>query len=110
VEALSKDLDSRFFIMLDEFPSIIDLKNGTKLGEGIIRKIRTIHEDLIDTVLCVSGSMRRTMDIAVLSQSAAFYRQFIVRQIGPFEISVVKELMSKKLSCKEQRGVEIMRF
>ena len=98
VEALSKDLDSRFVIMLDEFPSIMDLKNGTKLGEGIIKKIRTIHEDLTNTILCVSGSIRRTMDIAVLSQSAAFYRQFIVRQIGPFEISVVKKLMSKNLS------------
>ena len=98
-ETLSKDLDLRFVIMLDEFPSIMDLKNGTKLGPGIIRKIRTIQEDLTNTVLCVSGSIRRTMDIAVLSQSAAFYRQFIVRQIGPFEISVVKDLMRKNLSC-----------
>ena len=98
VEALSRDLDSRFVIMLDEFPSIMELKNGTKLGEGIIKKIRTIHEDLTNTILCVSGSIRRTMDIAVLSQSAAFYRQFIVRQIGPFEISVVKKLMCKNLS------------
>ena len=108
-ERLAAELDLRLVLILDEFPSIMDVKNGTKLGEGIIRKIRTIQEDLTGTILCVSGSIRKTMDVAVLSPSAAFYRQFIIRHIGPFNISVVRDLMVRNIQrdINEDAGEEL---
>lgn len=96
-EKLSEDMNVRLVLMLDEFPSIIDLKNGTKLGEGVLKKIRTIHEDLEHTILCVSGSVRKTMDMAVLSQSSAFYRQFIIKHITPFDAPKVRDLLDNNL-------------
>jgi len=72
----------RLILVLDEFPSIMDIKNKIKLGEGIIKKIRTIYEGLENTILCISGSVRKTMEITALSPSSAFYRQFIIKNIG----------------------------
>jgi AAA+ ATPase superfamily predicted ATPase len=99
-ERLAEDMDVRLVLMLDEFPSIMDLKNGAKLGEGILKKIRTIHEGLEHTILCISGSVRKTMDMAVLSQSSAFYRQFIIKNIIPFDAPEVKNLMVSNLKPK----------
>lgn len=99
-EDLSKEFNIRTVLMLDEFPSLIDVVNGKKLGEGVIRKIRTIHERLERTILCISGSIRKTMDMAVLSSSSAFYRQFIVKNISPFDKVTTGELLSKNLAQK----------
>lgn len=90
----------RLVMMLDEFPAVMDLKNRVKLGETIIRKIRTIHEGLTDTVLCISGSIRKTMEIAALSPTSAFYRQFVIKNIGPFDKESVREMLEKNLSTK----------
>ncbi|MEW6620718.1 MAG: ATP-binding protein [bacterium] len=111
-ERLAEELNLRLVLILDEFPSIMDVKNGTKLGEGIIKKIRTIQEDLTRTILCVSGSIRRTMDVAVLSPSAAFYRQFVIRHIGPFDISVVRALMIRNIQgeIKEEALEELYKL
>lgn len=97
-EELSKEFNIRTVLMLDEFPSLADIANGKRLGEGVIRKIRTIHEQLEHTILCVSGSIRKTMEMAVLSPSSAFYRQFIVKMIEPFNEVTTGELLSKNLA------------
>jgi AAA+ ATPase superfamily predicted ATPase len=99
-EEMAKENGVRLIIMIDEFPSMMDIKNKTKLGEGIIRKIRTIHEKLEYTILCITGSIRRTMEIAALSPSSAFYRQFIVKNIGPFNLASTKEVLEKNLGKK----------
>ncbi len=99
-EDLSKKFNVRTILILDEFPSLVDLTNGKKLGEGVIRKIRTIHERLEHTVLCISGSIRKTMEMVVLSSSSAFYRQFIVKNISPFDKATTSELLSKNLAQK----------
>jgi len=88
-------------LLLDEFPDIIELKvNGKKIGESIIKKIRTIQEDYKRTSFNISGSIRKTMEIAVLSSASAFYRQFIVNEIGPLAEKDVKLLMKKNLDRK----------
>lgn len=96
-EELSKEFNLRTILILDEFPSLVDLTNGKRLGEGVIKKIRTIHERLRDTILCISGSIRKTMEILVLSSSSAFYRQFIVKEIFPFDKATTSELLTKNL-------------
>jgi len=96
-ETLALQNNVRLILMLDEFPSVMDLKNRVKSGEAIIRKIRTIHERLVNTVLCISGSVRKTMEMAALSPSSAFYRQFISKNIGPFDKKPVREMLEKNL-------------
>jgi len=97
-ETLAGQNNARLVLMLDEFPSVIELKNRVKSGEAIIKKIRTIHELLENTVLCISGSVRKTMEMAVLSPSSAFYRQFIVKNIGMFDRESVHKLLVKNLN------------
>ncbi len=83
-EQLAEKTDTRCVLILDEFPLLVDLKNGRKLGEGIIGAIRTVNEIYKNTILTISGSIRATMEMAVLSSSSPFYRQFIVKSISPF--------------------------
>lgn len=98
IENLSQDFGVRSVLMIDEFPSLIELKNGKRIGEAIIRKLRTINEGLQNTVLCISGSIRKTMEIALLSPTSPFYRQFIVRKVGPLDKSSVGGLLKKNLT------------
>ena len=86
-------------LFIDEIPSIIDLKdNNSSIGESIIRKIRTIFESWKKTALCISGSIRSTMELAVMSSSSPFYRQLIVKEVKPLEKEWVKELILRNLA------------
>lgn len=100
-EGLARETRTKCIVFLDEFPALLDMKpggnNNAKLGEGIIRKIRTLQEDFEHTVLCVSGSYRKTMETAVLNSGSAFYGQFILKEIGPFGKNDVKRLMVRNL-------------
>lgn len=109
-ERLSENLKCVLFI--DEFPSIINLKdNNSSIGEPIIRKIRTIFEGWKKTSLCISGSIRSTMDLAVLSSSSPFYRQLIIKEIGPLDKKWVKELILRNLSNISEEAIsEIYSF
>ena len=99
-DKIAEENGVRFILVLDEFPSIMDVKNKTKLGEGIIKKIRTIYEDLENTILCISGSIRKTMEITALSPSSAFYRQFIIKNIEPFDLEATAEILENNLDAK----------
>ena len=99
-EKIARENGVRLVLVLDEFPSIMDVKNRTKLGEGIIKKIRTIYEDLENTILCISGSIRKTMEITALSPSSAFYRQFIIKNIEPFDLEATTEILENNLGVK----------
>jgi len=99
-EQIAKEHGVRLILALDEFPSIMDVRNKTKLGEGIIKKIRTIYEDLENTILCISGSVRKTMEITALSPSSAFYRQFLIKNIGAFDLQATRRILENNLSSK----------
>jgi len=99
-EKIAKENGVRLVLALDEFPSIMDVKNKRKLGEGIIKKMRTIYEDLENTILCISGSIRKTMEITALSPSSAFYRQFIIKNIEPFDLEATTEILENNLGVK----------
>lgn len=85
-------------LLIDEFPSIIDLKNGKRLGKDVLGLIRTVQEEHKRTAICISGSIRKTMESAALSPSSPFYRQFIVREVRPFNKEDVKELLNRNLA------------
>jgi len=101
-EQIAKETNTRCILMIDEFPSIMDLKNGgSRIGEDIVGVIRTIHEDQRHTILCISGSIRKTMETTTLSPASPFYRQFLVKEIPPLPKNHVKELLVKNLPGKE---------
>jgi len=101
-EQIAKETNTRCILLIDEFPSIMDLKNGgSRIGEDIIGVIRTIHEDQKHTILCISGSIRKTMETTALSSASPFYRQFLIKEIPPLLKNHVKEILVKNLPGKK---------
>lgn len=95
-EKLAKSTDTKCILMIDEFASLSELKsNNGKTGGAVIKKIRTIFENWERTTLCISGSIRSTMKLAVLSSTSPFYRQLIIKEVRPFEREHTKELLSR---------------
>ena len=110
-EKLAEATGKKCILLIDEFPSIMELKhNNSMIGEGVLRKIRTIFEDWERTSLCVSGSIRSTMNLAILSSSSPFYRQLILREIKPLKMEHVRELLLKNLKISEKGIEEVCNF
>ena len=110
-EELAKITGIKCVLLIDEFPSVIDLKrNNTKIGEAILKKIRTISEDWEQTALCISGSIRSTMNLAVLASSSPFYRQLIVKEIKPLKKEHVRELLLQNVKIPYEGIEEIYNF
>jgi len=109
-ERLSGDM--KCVLLIDEFPSILHLRDrNSAVGEAIVRKIRTISEGWRRTCLCISGSIRSTMELAVLSSASPFYRQLIVREVKPLERRWVRELVLGNLPDATEDAVdEIYKF
>jgi AAA+ ATPase superfamily predicted ATPase len=111
LEKLAESTDTKCVLMIDEFPSVVELKiNNSKVGDTILKKIRTIFEGWERTTLCISGSIRSTMKLAVLSSTSPFYRQLIVKEIRPFEREHTKELLSQAIVISEEGIEEIHNF
>ena len=88
-------------LMLDEFPSLIDLTYGAgnqKIGIGVIRLLRTISENFQHTKLVISGSYRNTMDNLVKKRNSPFYKQLLLREVHPFDRREFEEFLSHYLS------------
>ena len=105
-EKFAEETDTKCILLLDEFPSIIELKSdNVMVGEQILRKIRTLFEEWERTTLCISGSIRSTMNLTVLSSTSPFYRQLVMKEIGPLKKESVKELLLRNLEITDA-GIE----
>ena len=105
-EKFAEETDTKCILLLDEFPSIIELKSdNVMVGEQILRKIRTLFEGWGRTTLCISGSIRSTMNLTVLSSTSPFYRQLVMKEIGPLKKESVKELLLRNLEITDA-GIE----
>jgi len=110
-EKLAVNTGVKCVLLIDEFPAIIELKsNNLKVGEALLRKIRTIFEDWEHTTLCISGSIRSTMNLAILSSSSPFYRQLIVKEIKPFDMEYTGKLLSQHLNISKEDIQEVYSF
>ncbi|MCK4491123.1 MAG: ATP-binding protein [Candidatus Altiarchaeales archaeon] len=97
-ENLAKETDTRCALLIDEFPALIELKlNGKKVGEPIIKKIRTIQERKEHVIISISGSVRKTMDMVAVSSGSAFYKQLILREIKPLKPRYTRKLINENL-------------
>ena len=110
-EKLANSTDTKCVLLLDEFPSVIDLKSdNVKIGEAILRKIRTISEDWGRTSLCISGSIRSTMELTVLSSASPFYRQLVVKEVKSLKKEHAAEILTRELEISEKGIDEIYNF
>ncbi|MBL7169832.1 MAG: ATP-binding protein [Candidatus Aenigmarchaeota archaeon] len=103
-EKIAKETNTKCILLIDEFPSLMDLKQGHKMGENFIRKIRTIHENHKKTTICISGSIRKTMEVVAFSSVSPFYKQFIPREIKSLELNDVRTLI--KINMKNKKLTE----
>ena len=102
-EHLAEETKTRCVLLIDEFPSIMEFKNSS--GMALVRKIRTISEGLKQTIICISGSIRKTMEVVAFSEVSPFYRQFIVKEIKELALEDVEELITRNLGRKVSSGV-----
>lgn len=110
-EKLAKSTGTKCVLLLDEFPSLIDLKSdNVKIGEAILKKIRTISEEWERTSLCISGSIRSTMELTVLSSTSPFYRQMIVKEVKPLNKEYVGEILRRNIDIPDEGIDEIYNF
>ncbi len=110
-EKFAEETDTKCILLLDEFPSIIELKSDNAMvGEQILRKIRTLFEGWERTTLCISGSIRSTMNLTVLSSTSPFYRQLIIKEISSLNKESVKELLLVNLDISEEGIEQIYEF
>lgn len=96
IEHLGEMTKTRSVFIIDEFPSLVDLTYGTKnkkIGDSVIKLVRTLYEDFKYTKLVISGSYRQTVQNLVAKQSAPFYRQLLLREIEPFTLLEFDEFL-----------------
>ncbi len=110
-EKLASATETKCILMIDEFPDIVNLElKGEKAGIRIVKKIRTVAEKWRRTALCISGSIRSTLDLVALSPASPFYRQLIIKQVKPLEKKYVVELLKKNLDIEDEACDEVYRF
>lgn len=96
LEDVSKMTNTKSVLIIDEFPSLVDLTYGTKnqkIGTDIVRLLRTLFEDFRYTKLVVSGSFRDTLENLITKERAPFYKQLLLREIQPFNEGEFEEFL-----------------
>ncbi len=115
IEHLAEMTQSACVLMLDEFPSLVDLTYGSKnqkIGNGIIQLLRTLVEEFKYTKLVVAGSFRSTLNNLVAKQNAPFYKQLLLREVMPFDEKEIDEFLQHYLpnvKFKTEKTREMMR-
>jgi AAA+ ATPase superfamily predicted ATPase len=101
IDRLAEKTKTKCVLIIDEFPSLIELKIGKKMiGSSIIKTIRTINEDYKKTALVISGSFMHTMQEVALLSSAPFYKQLVNLEIDSLEEKAVQDFVKKYLKKK----------
>ncbi|MGH9922943.1 MAG: AAA family ATPase [Nitrososphaerales archaeon] len=101
IDKLARKTRKKCVLILDEFPSIAELKIGKKMvGSSIVKAIRTINENYKNTVLVISGSYMHTMQSVALSHKAPLYKQLINMEIKPLDKEGIAEFIRKYLKRK----------
>ena len=110
IDKLAVKTKTKCVLIIDEFPSLIELKIGKKMiGPSVIKTIRTVNEDYKKTALVVSGSFMHTMQNMVLSSSAPFYKQLVNLEIQPLEKHAIQDFVKKYLKKKISKdGLELL--
>ncbi|MEO9310586.1 MAG: ATP-binding protein [Nitrososphaera sp.] len=108
IDDLAEKTKTKCVLIIDEFPSITELKVGKQMiGDSVIKMLRSINEEYTNVALVVSGSLAHTMHKAVLSSSAPFYKQLVNLEITPLDDTAVRNFVKKYLKKKiSSKGLE----
>jgi len=108
IDKLAEKTKTKCVLIIDEFPSLVELKIGKKMiGPSIIKTIRTINEDYTKTSLIISGSFMHTMQQVALDSSAPFYKQLVNLEIDSLEDKAIRDFVRKYLKKKiNKEGLE----
>ena len=111
-DRLASQCGRRCVLIIDEFPSLADLKTDGKraVGGSIMRAVRTFNEEYARTVLAISGSAPGAVRDAASSHSAPLYRQLSGMEIEPFGSEGVREFVSEYLPDVSASGDGIDRL
>lgn len=90
-EKLAKSSETKFVLVLDEFPEILKIENG----EQLVKMFRTLHEKHQRTAIIISGSEKRTMELVALGAASPFYKQLIPKKISTFSFEETVEFLKK---------------
>jgi AAA+ ATPase superfamily predicted ATPase len=105
LDKLAQKAKTKCVLMIDEFPSVTELKIGRKMvGPAIVKSIRTINETYKKTVLVISGSYMHTMQSVALSAKAPLYKQLINIEIKPLDKEAIFEFAQTYLRKKLSEG------
>lgn len=105
LDKLAQGTKTKCVLIIDEFPSITELKIGKKMvGPAIAKSIRTINETYKKTVLVISGSYMHTMQSVALSPKAPLYKQLINMEIKPLDKQAIIEFVQTYLKRKLSEG------
>jgi len=105
LDKLAQETKTKCVLIIDEFPSITELKIGKKMvGPAIAKSIRTINETYKKTVLVISGSYMHTMQSVALSPKAPLYKQLINMEIKPLDKQAIIEFVQTYLKRKLSEG------
>lgn len=97
-EVLAKSTSTKCVIVLDEFPEILNVENGLQL----VKMMRTQYEVQKKTALVLSGSIKKTLAAAALSEASPFYKQLVPKHLMPFTEEETGEFLRSYLgkSCR----------
>lgn len=105
LDKLAQKTKTKCVLIIDEFPSITELKIGKKMiGPAIVKSIRTINETYKKTVLVISGSYVHTMQSVALSPKAPLYKQLINMEIKQLNKQAIIEFVQTYLKRKLSEG------
>lgn len=98
-EKLAEKTGTKCVLLLDEFPEILRIENGLQ----IVKMLRTAYEEYRHTALVISGSVRKTMELAVLSEAAPFYRQLLIKRIQPLTREEVAKFLERYTGIRDEK-------
>lgn len=105
-DQLAAQCGRRCVLIIDEFPSLADLKAGGKraVGGSIVRAVGTFNEEYRRTALAISASEPGAVGGAAASRPATLYGQLSTVQIEPFGSGGVRKFASKYLPDMDASG------
>jgi len=90
-EKLARSAGVKFILILDEFPEILKVENGLQ----IVKMFRTMHENHQNTLIVISGSEKKTLEIVALGAASPFYKQLVPKKVLPFSFEETAEFLKR---------------
>lgn len=103
-ETLAIATSTKCILILDEFPEILKIENGIQL----VKMLRTQYETQKSTVLVISGSIKKTLEMVAVSESSPFYKQLIPKHMLPFTEEETEEFLRLYLGKVDKKKVKCL--